>query len=144
METNPRDRITATLTPAVVLATAYLSNWLSFFMPVILYFLFRKLALELSRSVALKVFDLSISMVIFGLAIGAIVGALRIVARDGGFTIPLVSDGLLVVGATLLAAVYCLASLLVLSVKAFQGKEHTPGLSMGIFEALRGKRARAA
>ncbi|MBM7060053.1 hypothetical protein JQX08_04980 [Pseudomonas sp. UL073] len=135
-----KDRLVAVATPAAIIAATYLSGWFTLLLPAGLYFIYKKCSLDLSKNVALKIFDLIISIAILIVVIAIIVGALRIVARDGEFTIPFISSDLLVPVVSSILAGYCMASFFVTGVKALKGKEHKPALSLGIFEALRGKR----
>jgi hypothetical protein len=126
----------------MVLVVSYLlAPWLLLLLPPALYFIYRKLSLDLSKNTSLAIFDLIVSLVLIGLAAGAIIGSLLIVARDGEFTIPLISSGLLATTLTIVFGLYFLGSLIKLSLMSYQEKPYRPKLSMGIFEALRGKRA---
>jgi len=142
MNSTIKDRSTAAATPLLVLAASYLlSPWLLPALPAILYFAYKKLSLELSKDTALITFDLIISLTLIGIAVGLIIGALLMVSRDGEFTIPLVSSGLLLTIFTIISGLYLLYSSLKLSIMSFKERSYRPKLSMGIFEALRGKRA---
>lgn len=142
MNSTIKDRSTAAATPLLVLAASYLlSPWLLPALPAILYFAYKKLSLELSKDTALITFDLIISLTLIGIAVGLIIGALLTVSRDGEFTIPLVSSGLLLTIFTIISGLYLLYSSLKLSIMSFKERSYRPKLSMGIFEALRGKRA---
>jgi len=137
-----KDRTTAAATPLVVLIAAYLlSPWLLPVLPAVLYFIYKKLSLELSKDTALKAFDLIISMILLGLVAGLFISSLLIVSRDGEFTIPFISSGLLINIFAITAGLYLIYSLLKLIIMSFKEKTYKPKLSMGIFEALRGKRA---
>lgn len=126
----------------MVLVVSYLlAPWLLLLLPPALYFIYRKLSLDLSKNTSLAIFDLIVSLVLIGLAAGAIIGSLLIVARDGEFTIPLISSGLLATTLTIVFGLYFFGSLIKLSLMSYQEKPYRPKLSMGIFEALRGKRA---
>jgi len=126
----------------MVLAASYLiTPWLLPFLPAILYFIYKKLSLNLAKDTTLKAFDLIISLILISLATGLVIGSLLIVSRDGEFTIPLVSSGLLTNILIIVFGLYLIYSMLRLSITSFKGKIYNPKLSMGIFEALRGKRA---
>lgn len=141
MNTSTKDRIAAAATPVMVLVVSYaLAPWLILLLPPALYFIYRKISFSLSKTTSLKFFDLVVSLLLIGLAIGAIIGSLSIVARDGEFTIPLISSGLLTTILSIGATLYLAGSSIMLSIKSFKEKSYTPKLSMGIFEALRGKR----
>ncbi len=142
MNNTVKDRSIAAATPFVVLVAAYLlSPWLLPVLPAALYFIYKKLSLELSKDTALKAFDLIISMILLGLITGLVISSLLIVSRDGEFTIPFISSGLLINIFTITAGLYLIYSLLKLSIMSFKEKAYKPKLSLGIFEALRGKRA---
>jgi hypothetical protein len=142
VDTSTKDRIVAAATPIVVLVASHaLAPWLILLLPPALYFIYRKISFGLSKATSLKYFDLVISLLLIGLGIGAVIGALSIVARDGEFTIPLVSSGLLTNILSIVATLYLVGSTIMLSIKTFKERPYTPKLSMGIFEALRGKRA---
>lgn len=142
MNNTTKDRITAAATPLMVLAASYLvAPWLLPVLPAILYFIYKKLSLNLAKDTTLKAFDLIISLILISIVIGLVIGSLLIVSRDGEFTIPLVSSGLLTNILIIIFGLYLIYSLLRLSITSFKGKTYNPKLSMGIFEALRGKRA---
>ena len=141
MDTSTKDRIVAAATPVMVLAASYaLAPWLILLLPPALYFIYRKISFSLSKTTSLKFFDLVVSLILIGLGLGAVIGSLSIVARDGEFTIPLVSSGLLTNILSIIATLYLVGSSIMLSIKSFKEKPYTPKLSMGIFEAMRGKR----
>ncbi|WP_147171795.1 hypothetical protein [Pseudomonas sp. SJZ079] len=141
MDTSTKDRLTAAATPVMVLVVSYaLTPWLILLLPPMLYYIYRKISFSLSKDTTLKFFDLVFSIFLIALGVGAIIGALLIVARDGEFTIPLVSSGLLKTIFSISAAFYLVGSSIMLSIKSFKEQPYTPKLSMGIFEALRGKR----
>ncbi|MOA12253.1 hypothetical protein D3C78_1322310 [compost metagenome] len=142
MNTSTKDRTVAAATPFMVLVVSYLlAPWLLLLLPPALYFIYRKLSLDLSKNTSLTIFDLIVSLMLLGLAAGAIIGSLLIVARDGEFTMPLISSGLLATTLSIVFGLYFLGSLIKLSLMSYQEKPYRPKLSMGIFEALRGKRA---
>ncbi|MEX6504675.1 hypothetical protein [Pseudomonas zhanjiangensis] len=142
MNATMKDRNAAAATPLMVLAASYLiAPWLLLLLPPVLYFIYKKLSLNLSKDTTLKTFDLILSIVLISLAAGLIIGSLLIVARDGEFTIPLISSGLLTNILIAIFGFYLTWSLIKLSIMSFKGKAYKPKLSMGIFEALRGKRA---
>lgn len=141
MSTSTKDRATAVATPVVFLVASYvLTPWLMLILLPFLYFMYRKLSLNLAKEVALRLFDLVISLILIFICIGLVIAALSIVARDGQLTIPLISDGSIISICSFFANIYLTGSCLLLSVKSFHVKKHMPKLSMGIFEALRGKR----
>jgi hypothetical protein len=142
MNSTIKDRSTAAATPILVLAASYLfSPWLLPVLPAILYFAYKKLSLTVSKETALITFDLIISLTIIGIAAGLIIGALTMVSREGEFTIPFVSSGLLLTIFTIITGLYLLYSSLKLSFMSFKERSYRPKLSMGIFETLRGNRA---
>ncbi|WP_415754332.1 hypothetical protein [Pseudomonas leptonychotis] len=142
MNSTIKDRSTAAATPLLVLAASYLlSPRLLPALPAILYFAYKKLSLELSKDTALITFDLIISLTLIGIAVGLIIDALLMISRDGEFTIALVSSGSLLTIFTIISGLCLLYSSLKLSIMSFKERSYRPKLSMGIFEALRGKRA---
>ena len=142
MNSTTKDRNTAAATPLMLLAASYLiTPWLLPILPAILYFIYKRLSLNLAKDTTLKTFDLIISLILICLAVGLVIGSLQIASRDGDFTIPLISSGLLTNILVIIFGLYLIYSLLRLSITSFKGKIYNPKLSMGIFEALRGKRA---
>jgi len=141
VDISKKDRIVAAATPIMVLAISYaLAPWLTLLLPPVLYLIYRKISFSLSKTTSLKLFDLVVSLHLIGLGIGAVIGSLSIVARDGELTIPFVSSGLLTTILSIISSLYLMGSSIILSIKSFKEKPYTPKLSMGIFEALRGKR----
>lgn len=140
MDTHKRDHILAIATPILVLASSFISPWLLFFLPVILYFTFKKLALDEAKIISLRMFDLNVSLAIFAVFFGLIGASIKIVGRDGGFSVPFISSGLFVTVISISLGCYWLFTCIMFSLRSYQKKEHKPKLSMGMFEALRGKR----
>ena len=84
--------------------------------------------------------DLTITYTIVYLVLYLLQSGLQVVAHDAGMTLPLVSNrsGLFILK-TLLTTVYLLLMLGFL-VYALMGRELKIGLSMGMLEALRGRK----
>lgn len=141
MQSTDNDHLLAVLTPGAFICASFIMTWPLIFLMPLLYFVYRKLALPQAKDSTLKVFDLTVSLLLIGMVAGGFLAGLTIVARDGELTIPGISDGLIGTALSLLGFVYYLGCLLLLSIKTYQRKPYTPKLSMGIFEALRGKRA---
>lgn len=141
MYTSTKDRAAAVATPVMFLIASYiLTPWLMLIVLPLLYFVYTKLGFNLAKDITLKIFDLVISLILIVLCVGAVIASLSIVARDGQFNIPFVSNGSIITICSILTNIYVTVCCLIFSVKSFHEKTHTPKLSMGIFEALRGKR----
>lgn len=143
MSINSTDHLLAVITPGLLYAVSLGTTWGGFLLMPVLYFVFRRLSMPLAKDCTLKLFDLTLSLMLIGLVLGGFLAALNLVARDGEMHIPLISDGLFVYVLGLLGAIYYTVCVLLLSIKTYQSKPYTAKLSMGIFEALRGKRTPA-
>ena len=141
MNTSTKDRAAAAATPVMFLIASYLlTSWLMLILLPFLYFIYRKLGFNIAKDITLKIFDLVISLILIFLCIGAVIASLSIVARDWQFTIPFISSGSIITIFSIFTNIYVTVCCFIFSVKSFHEKTHTPKLSMGIFEALRGKR----
>lgn len=140
MNFRNHDHAFAVITPGLLLAFSYFSSWGAFFLTPLLYFIYRHYTLQCAKDTTLKLFDLSVSIVLIAAVLAAFLAGLQVVARDGEFTIPLVSSGILIYVLVILSGVYYLGCVAMLTLRTYQHRPYTPKLSMGIFEALRGKR----
>lgn len=134
------DRWIAVATSIALLALAILLNtWVTWFLPAVLYFVYRHCGWAQARETALRLADLHLSLLVLAIPLGLLLGALGIVANDAGISrLPIIGvSGLLIIA----LGIYALISYLFFSVKAYKGQLHSAKLNMGILEALRGKRA---
>ena len=89
-----------------------------------------------------KHIQLTLAVYFAGLAIGQLIyGPL---ADRFGRRVPLLSDGVLLFLTISALTTYALTCLALFGIRSLQGRPYRPALSMGIFEALRGKRAHRA
>ena len=135
------DRLVAAITPPALVLGIWFLGMPATLAPVPLYFLYRRLALPRAQLDALRIFDLLVSAWILGFVLGGTQAALLVVDRDAGGVLPLVSDGRLLYLAVFALTLYLLVCLALFSIRSLQGRPYRPALSMGIFEALRGRRA---
>lgn len=141
MNLKNHDHTLAVISPGLLLAFSVFSSWGAFFLTPLLYFIYRHYTLQIAKDTTLKLFDLNVSLVLIAAVLGALLAGLQVVARDGEFTIPLVSSGILMLVLVVVAGVYYLGCVVMLTIRTYQCRPYTPVLSMGMFEALRGKRA---
>ncbi len=134
------DRLVAALTPPGLALDLWCLGLPASLAPAALYFLYRRLGLPQAREIALRLFDLMVSLWIAGM----LQAALLVVCRDAGRRVPLLSDGVLLFLAIIALTTYALTCLALFGIRSLQGRPYRPALSMGIFEALRGKRAHRA
>ncbi|NQD91881.1 hypothetical protein HP532_04350 [Pseudomonas sp. CrR25] len=141
MKITRKDKYISAATPLLILSSGAIAPWAMLVTPAILYFIYRKITASHAQLLALKIFDLSISLLALAFGLGLLNSALLIVAQDGSFTIPLVSSGLskYVIAISLFS--YYLIYLIVFTVSSLRNTEVSPYLSFKIFESLRGKRA---
>lgn len=138
------DRLVAAITPPGLALALWFLGLPATLAPAALYFLYRRLGLPLAREIALRLFDLMVSLWIAAMLLGALQAALLVVCRDAGLRVPLLSDGVLLFLAIIALTTYALTCLALFGIRSLQGRPYRPALSMGIFEALRGKRAHRA
>ncbi len=134
------DRWVAVATPIGLLALGILLNtWATWFLPAVLYFVYRRCGWAQARETALRLADLHLSLLVLAIPLSLLLGALGIVANDAGFSrVPVIAvSGLLI----FTLGIYALVSYIFFSVKAYKGQQHSAKLNIGIIEALRGKRA---
>lgn len=143
MDSTLRDRRSAAAAPLIYLLLSLLLPWWSLVLLVVAYLVLGRTSLVFTREVVLKMLDLNLSILLIALGIGAFIAGIEVVARDGGLQWLSLLNQLLVKLLSLLALVYLLLSLGFTGVRAWRGQLHTPKLSMGIIEALRGRRVAA-
>ncbi|WP_207888077.1 hypothetical protein [Pseudomonas sp. 30_B] len=143
MESTLKDRRIAALVPVAAAVLAWSTYWA---LPLLLiaYLLVRHKAPALTREVLLRVLDLFLSLLLLALAAGAVIASLDVVARDGGIELLSLINRVLRGLVSILAVVYGAISLGFTAFRARRGQVHDPKLSMGILQALRGRRRVAA
>ena len=141
MAPTKRDIWIAGLTPWLIIVIFIAMKYVGWAAPLVLYVIYHSLKQPLAKEVCFKLFDLFLSLFLLSIFFGVIIGALLLVAKDGDFPIPGISDGLLKDLLLILLAAYMLFSLIKTNLLAFKGQTYQPKLSMGICEALRGKQA---
>lgn len=141
MEVTRKDKYISAATPVLIFCSGAIAPWAMLITPVILYFIYRRIAANYAQLTALKIFDLSVSLLALAFGLGLLNSALLIVAHDGELTIPLVSSGLskYIIAIGLLG--YYLVYLIIFIASSFRQTVASPYLSFKIFESLRGKRA---
>lgn len=137
------DRLAAALTPLGLALALWFVGLPATLAPAALCFLYRRLALPQAREVALRLFDLMLSLGIFAVLLVALQSALLLVCRDAGLRLPLLTDGLLLFLAGAALILYVLTCLALFSLRSLHNRAYRPALSLGIVEALRGRRASA-
>ncbi|MGA4473765.1 hypothetical protein ACPA2M_12375 [Ectopseudomonas chengduensis] len=141
METTNKDKYISAATPILIFTSGIVAPWMMLITPAVLYFIYRKIPASYAQLTALKIFDLSISLLALAFGLGLLNSALLIVARDGEFTIPLVSSGLSKYIIAIILFGYYLVYLIIFIASSLRQKIVSPYLSFKIFESLRGKRA---
>ncbi|QRY82184.1 hypothetical protein JVX91_14145 [Pseudomonas sp. PDNC002] len=139
MESSVRDRRIAAVIPLAALLAVLLSFWSLPFL-ALAWLLSRRKAPALVREVMLRVIDLFLSLLNLALAAGLVFAALDVVARDGEIERLALINRLLLSFLSVVLDIYGAVSLVFSSVRAWRGQLHDPKLSMGILQALRGRR----
>lgn len=135
-----RERVAATVVAAIMLALIPLPFLLELIGAGLLIFACSRFDLPFASQHALRMLDLTITFTIAHFVLFLLQSALQVVAQDAGMTVPLLSDGL---GRRILKTVLTTGYLLLMLgflVYALLGRELKTRLSMGMLEALRGRR----
>lgn len=134
------DRRVAIATPITLMVFGLLIDaWAIWFLPAVLYFIYRRRGWAQARETALRLADLHLSLLVLAIPAGLLLGSLVIVANDAGigsWPVKALSNLLIIA-----LGLYTFISYIFSSVKAYKGQLHSAKLNMGIIEALRGKRA---
>jgi tryptophan-rich sensory protein len=135
-----RERVTATFAAVIMLVLIPLPFWAELFGAGVIFFACSRFGLPYASRHALRMLDLTITFAVVYFVLYLLQSALQVVAHDAGMTLPLISNGLgLFILKKLLTTAYLLLMLGFL-VYALLGRELKIGLSMGMLEALRGRR----
>lgn len=135
-----RERVTATLAAVIMLVLIPLPFLVELIGAGVIFFACSRFGLLYASRHTLRMLDLTITYTILYFVLYLLQSALQVVAHDAGMTLPLISNrsGLFILK-TLLTTAYLLLMLGFL-VYALLGRELKIGLSMGMLEALRGRR----
>lgn len=137
--TSWKERILSALIPVLAITGLSTSVFFLFIVPIAGYFLAKKYQYRFSADSALNFFDFITSIFIMLFLFGLLSSALAIMANDGGFTIPLISSGLLKDFIRYIGIFYLLIGCLLHIVFALLGRKLSMPLSFKLFETLRGK-----
>lgn len=136
-----RERVTATFAAVIMLALIPLPFWAELIGAGVIFFACSRFGLPYASRHALRMLDLTITFTVVHFVIYLVQMSLLLVVEDAGVRVPFVSEGLgRLILKTLLTTTYLLLMLGFL-VYALLGRELKIGLSMGMLEALRGRKA---
>lgn len=135
-----RKRAVATFAAIIMLALIPLPFLVELIGAGVIFFACSRFGLTYASQHTLRMLDLTITFTVVHFVIYLVQMSLLLVVEDAGVTVPFVSEGLgRLILKTLLTTTYLLLMLGFL-VYALLGRELKIGLSMGVLEALRGRR----
>jgi len=135
-----RERVDATFAAIIMLALVPLPFLVELIGAGVLLYACSRLGLSYASRHTLRMLDLTITYTILYFVLYLLQSGLQVVAHDAGMTVPFLSNRLgLFILITLLTTAYLLL-MLGFVVYALLGRELRIGLSMGMLEALRGRK----
>ena len=134
-----KERLLASSIPVLFVIALYKFFIGIFIIPIAMYFFAKKYSMDFVADHSLRFFDLLITLIISLFIMGLILSGIAIVARDGGTTIPLISNGQLKDVLKIIFVSYFIIGVFLHLIFASLGRNFTMPLSFMIFERIRGK-----